>query len=212
MIDVAKIAEGIGRPGIDPRKFVELAVVTAVRVDDLGVHCDVETISGIPETVEYSPPYGGGGYGFHSPIAEGDWVVLAVPDGKFNAGARIIGRTWDPGYPPPSEVVDNPDDVCLVVRPGQTIRIIVSGGGNAVIEARDDGKVALGNEDASDPALTGADGRDFLAALAQAIATAPTTGVQALTALLSALQSLPPTTLTHSGKLWPVGAERVLVK
>jgi len=48
------------------------------------------------------------------------------------------------------------------VRPGQTIRIVVSGGGNAVIEARDGGKVLLGGEDANDPVMRKSDVAAFI--------------------------------------------------
>ena len=156
-IDLAKISKAAERPGIDPRKFVELAIVTSVAVDSNGVHADVLTSDGLPETAALVTPYGGPGYGFYGPIDLDDAVLLAVPDGKYNAGARVVGRVWDAGSPPPAEVSAHPDDVALVVKPGQTIRVVVSGGGNAVIEARDGGKLLLGGEDASDPVMRRSD-------------------------------------------------------
>lgn len=210
--DVAKIAEALARPGIDPRKFVELAIVTAVAVDSSGVHCDVITADGLHETVALAPSYGGPGYGTYEPIQLDDAVLIAVPDGKFNAGGRVIGRIWDRGSPPPAEVTAHPEDVAIVVRPGQTIRIVVSGGGNVVIEARDGGRVLLGDETASDPAVGASIGNDFAAAIAAAIATSPTTGIQALTALANALHALPPATGVHVGKQWPVGSDIVRIK
>lgn len=161
--DVAKIAKALERPGIDPRKFVELAVVTTVAVDANGVHADVLTAEGLPETVALAPPYGGPGYGFYGPLDPDDAILIAMPDGKFNAGGRIIGRIWDPGSPPPAEVAAHPEDVAIVVKPGQTIRVVVSGGGNAVIEARDGGHVLLGAEDASDPVMRKSDVAAFIA-------------------------------------------------
>lgn len=214
MIDVAKASEAVSRPGIDPRMFVDLAIVTHVLVDADGCHYDLTTIGGINETAALSPPYGGNGYGLYLPIFVDEFVTLAVPDGKFNAGARVVGATWDPGTPPPQEAIDNPDDVALVVRPGQTIRIIVSGGGNAVIEARDDGKVKIGSEDADSPALNAIDGADFIRALQAAIATPPVTGsgTEALVNLLTQLQGLPVTAGSHAGSAWPVGATKVDIK
>lgn len=214
MVDVAKMSEGLSRPGIDPRMFVDLAIVTHVLVDDGGCHYDVTTIGGMNETVALSPPYGGSRYGFYFPVFVDQMATLVVPDGKFNAGARMVGATWDPGTPPPQEAVDHPDDVALVVQPGQTVRIIVSGGGNAVIEARDGGKVKVGSEDADSPALNGIDGADFVAALQAALLVPPVTGTgQEFGAnLLAQLQSLPPTTVAHSGAAWPVGASKVDVK
>jgi hypothetical protein len=172
MSDIAKIAAALERPGIDPRKFVDLGVVTAVAVGADGVHADIETINNLPETVSLAPPYSGSGFGLYLPLDVDDLVVLAVPDGMFNAGGRIVGRTWDAGTPPPPEVVDHPEDVALVVKPGQTIRIVVSGGGNVVVEARDDGQVRLGAEDATQKALLGDEVLSRLGTLVSQIATA----------------------------------------
>jgi hypothetical protein len=208
-IDVARAAEALSRPGIDPRTHVDLGVITHVVVDAGGCHCDVRTIAGIPETVALSPPYGGHGFGLYMPVAVDEFVAIAIPDGKYNAGGRIVGRTWDPGTPPPKEAIDNPDDVCLVVRPGQTLRIVVSGGGSAVIEARDGGRVKLGDETATSAAMNTIDGTDLIAALQAAAATAPSTGLQALTAVIAALGSLPVTAGAHAGLAWPVGADKV---
>jgi hypothetical protein len=212
MTDVAKIAAALERPGIDPRKFVELAVITAVAVDGQGVHADVITADGLHETVALAPPYGGAGYGFYGPLQLDDAVLIAMPDGKHNAGGRIIGRIWDPGSPPPAEVSAHPEDVAIVVRPGQTIRIRVSGGGNAVIDASDGGHVLLGDDGADDPALGSSDGQDFMLALAAAIGSSSGNppGAAALSALANALQSLPPG--PHAGKKWPVGADLVRIK
>lgn len=212
--DVAKMASALERPGIDPRKFVDLAVVTHVAVGMDGIHADVETITGIVETTALAPPYSGPGFGLYLPIDVDDFVVLAMPDGMFNAGGRIVGRTWDTGTPPPAEVVDHPEDVALVVKPGQTIRIIVSGGGDAVIEARDGGKVKLGSEDADEPPMTKTDGGDMIRALEAAILTLVSNplGAAALTAFKTALQALPPGAGTHAGQPWPVAAGKVLVE
>jgi hypothetical protein len=144
--DVARIAEAISRPGIDPRSHVTLAVVDAVKVTAVGVYCDVTTIHGLEETASYAPVYGGASFGFHAPIEEGSFVVIAIPEGEHATGARIIAHVWDQGQPPPQVVVDHPTDVALVVKRGQTMRIVCSGGGNIVIQAEDDGTVLLGNE------------------------------------------------------------------
>lgn len=148
--DVAKIAKALERPGIDPRKFVDLAIVTTVAVDASGVHADVITSEGLPETVALAPPYGGPGYGFYGPLDPDDAILIAMPDGKFDAGGRIIGRIWDPGSPPPAEVAAHPEDVAIVIKPGQQIRIVVSGGGDVVITARDGGKIIHGDDDTAD--------------------------------------------------------------
>jgi hypothetical protein len=171
MRDIAKIAAALERPGIDPRKFVDMAIVTAVAVGSDGVHADIETVNNLPETVALAPPYSGSGFGLYLPVDVDDAVVIGMPDGQFNLGGRIIGRTWDTGTPPPSEAVDHPEDVALVVKPGQTIRIIVSGGGNIVIEARDGGQIRLGNESAAQKALLGDELLSRLGDLISTIAT-----------------------------------------
>ena len=210
--DVAKASEAVSRPGIDPRMFVDLAIVTARRIDSGGCHYDVTTIGGIDETVALSPPYGGKEYGLYLPVNVDHMVTLAVPDGKYNAGARVIGATWDTAEPPPQEVIENPDDVALVVKPGQTVRVIVSGGGNVVIDARDGGTVSIGGENLTTRALNVVDGSDFMRALNAAFLMPASTPNDALGNLIAQLESLPPTTGEHLGIGWPVGAEKVFVK
>lgn len=154
MRDVAKIAEGLSRPGIDPRDFAKIAIVDAVSVGDDGVYLDVRQIpDGNPETVAVSPPYGGRGYGLHLPVDIDEEVVVTFPGGAPDAGGRAVGRTWDKGYRPPQEAIDHPDDVVLVVKPGQRLHVVVSGGGDAVIETRDGGRILHGDEDADDPVI-----------------------------------------------------------
>lgn len=157
-IDPAKGAAAFSRPGIDPRKFVDLGVVTAVDVTSAGVHVDVVTFEGLSETAAVSQPYAGPGYGLHLPVDLDRPVVLAVPDGRWNAGARVVGSFWDAGDPPPSDVIEHREDVVLVVKPGQALRLIVSKGASVVIEARDGGKVLFGGEDADDPVMRKSDG------------------------------------------------------
>lgn len=157
MTDVAKIANAVSRPRIDPRKFVDLGVVTAVDVTAAGVHVDVTTLDGVQETAAVAPPYGGPGYGLHLPIDLDRMVVLAIPDGVFNAGARVVGTTWDAGDPPPADVLAHKEDVVLVVKPGQSLRLIVSKGASVVLEARDGGKIRHGGDDANDPIIRKSD-------------------------------------------------------
>jgi len=190
--DVAKIGAGLARPGMDPRKFAEMGVVTAVAVSSKGIYADIVTTEGIPETAALAPPYAGPGYGFYFPVDVDETVVLAVPDGKFNAGARIVGRVWDPGDPPPPEVPDHPEDVILVVKKGESLRLIVSGGGNVEIEARDGASIRLGGESATAPVQTTDDGATFMLALDAAITANTISNPQGAafgTSLKSALQA-----------------------
>lgn len=207
MIDVAKAANALSRPGIDPRKFVDLGIITAVDVTAAGVHVDLTTIDGVQETAAVAPPYGGPGYGLHLPIDLDRTALLAVPDGKFNLGARVIGTVWDAGDPPPQEALENPDDVVLVVKPGQSLHLVVKGGGNILIDSQDSGNVTIGNTKSAGgffPPLTRIDGAQLIEALTTAIATQAGNpqGAAALTAFKNALNAIS----------WPTGASSVVVK
>lgn len=160
--DVARIANAVSRPRIDPRKFVDVGIVTAVDVTAEGVHFDVTTMEGIQESAALAPPYAGPGYGLHFPIELDDAVVLGIPDGVYNSGARVIGKVWDAGEPPPQDAIDHPEDVVLVVKPGQSVRIIVSGGGDIVLESRDGGRILQGGDDADDPVIRRSDLKSFI--------------------------------------------------
>lgn len=138
--DVARISEAVSRPGIDPRVFTTLAVVNKVRATTEGVYCDVTTIMGVEETAALAPDYGGDGYGFYAPIEVGHMVLVAIPEGEYAAGPRVIAHIWDEGDPPPDVVVDHPEDVALVVKPGKTVRIMVSGGGTVLLGSDDPSK------------------------------------------------------------------------
>lgn len=146
MTDTSRIGAALERPGLDTRTWSTLAVVNTVVVTDEGQICDVTTISGIEETAVAAPPYGGAGYGLHLPIEEGSMVLVEFPEGEFATGGRIVAHIQDKGSPPPQVAQDKPEDVALVVRPGQTVRVIVSRGGSVVIHAEDDGRILLGNE------------------------------------------------------------------
>jgi hypothetical protein len=147
-IDTRKIAEAVSYPGIDPRSHFGQAIVTAVSAD--GLYCDIHIIpQQIDETATVMPIYGGPGWGFYLPVYVGQLVMIATPDGDYAHGNRIIGAAWDAGDPPPPEVAEHPSDVLLRVQDGKTVRMVVSGGGNAVIEVRGDGKVLLGDETAT---------------------------------------------------------------
>lgn len=177
-LDTARMGEAFARPGSDPRTWTTLAIVTAVNVTAEGVYVDITTIAGIEETASVVSAYGGPGFGLYCPVAVDDWVLVEVPEGDWNAGARVVAQVWDAGTPPPQEAIDNPRDVALVIEPGQSIRIIVSGGGNAVIEARDGGRVQLGAEGASEAVLLG----DAFVTWLQTLVTAISSAIGSITA------------------------------
>lgn len=187
--DMLRIGAAIERPGIDPRTWTTLAMVTAIDVTAKGVYCDFTTLLGIEDTAAYAPIYGGAGYGLYLPLRVEDWVLVAVPEGDWNAGARIIARVWDEGDPPPDVVAAHPQDLALVVYPGSAIRIITNNG-PIVLEANGSGLVKLGDEGA----IRG------VARLADAVGTTPTTAL----ALAAALQTAMDARYTIANPLVPV--------
>ena len=149
-IDLRRIAAAVSHPGIDPRSFVSLAIVTKISVEETGVICDVTLMpSQLQEAASLSPLYGGAGFGFYTPLEEGQMVVVVAPEGDPNHGLRIVACVWDQGEPPPTEVTDDPLDVALVIKKDRTMRIVVDGAGNLVVEAKGTGQVLLGSEEAT---------------------------------------------------------------
>lgn len=147
--DTNRMAEALSRPGIDPRTWKSLAIVTVVHVDPGHGHfVDVTLLPlGQPGTARVGSQYAGNGFGSYFPIAVDDEVVVGLPDGDPMAGMVVLARLWCAADPPPAEAAANPGDVLLVkAAPGATTRVIVSGGGDVVVEARDGGKVLLGAE------------------------------------------------------------------
>ena len=80
-IDLRRIAAAVSHPGIDPRSFVSLAIVTKISVEETGVICDVTLMpSQLQEAASLSPLYGGAGFGFYTPLEEGQMVVVVAPE------------------------------------------------------------------------------------------------------------------------------------
>jgi hypothetical protein len=144
--DTIRIAAAMRVPGIDPRTWVSYAVVTAVGVDDEGAFADVTTMPTHGQyTARVSSDYAGPGYGFYVPIGVDDEVVVEAPDGDPLNGLVVTGRMHSASDPLPDDAQANPDDLVLVVKPGQSLRISVAGGG----------KVYVGSSTASDAAVRG---------------------------------------------------------
>jgi len=102
--------------------------------------------SKIEETARLVAPYNGSGYGLHLPVLVDDEVLVLAPMGEPDYGLIALPTSWDEADPPPQDVVDNPTDVVLVVKKDTSIRIVLEGSGNAVIEPRGSGIVKLGGE------------------------------------------------------------------
>lgn len=150
-LDAAKLASLASRPGVDPRVWLSLAVVTEVGFDPKeGLFADLRFVpTGEEETAYIGTNYAGKGFGEHSPLAKDDLVLVAVPGGDPGLGCIIIARWNSAADKPPAEFGDGDEptkDRVLRVEPGQNLRIYVSGGGKVSIVAEEASTIELGAE------------------------------------------------------------------
>lgn len=126
------------RPGADSRVWLTYAYVTELGYDpEQGMFADVEYApAGDSDTVFFGGPYSGNGFGLHCPVAVGDIVLIANANGDPNTGPLIVGKLWNASQRPAAafagEGDDPTQDVVLVVRPGQKLRVATSGSGDGV--------------------------------------------------------------------------------
>lgn len=147
-MDVGRLAQAVSRPGIDPRIWSSLAIVTAVNVDpEHGPLVDVQMIpTNSLGTARVGAEYAGNGFGVYAPIVVDDEVVVEAPSGDPAEGLVVMRRLWSAADPPPVEAVDYPEDLLIHVQDGKTIRIVVSGGGKVLVGGPDaDQQMMLGN-------------------------------------------------------------------
>ncbi len=146
--DVGRMGKALERPGIDTRVWACRAIVEKIVIDrDNGVLLDVILLPDeIPETAKLAPMYAGAGFGFYLPVRIDDEVIIISPMGLPDHGLEAYPRVWDGADPPPQDVVDNPEDVLLHIRPGKSLRIVTEGEGKVIIDPRDTGVVELGGE------------------------------------------------------------------
>jgi len=133
------------------------------------------------ETARVGTIYAGDGFGFYTPLHEGDEVLVGIPSGDPDECMVVIQRLFSPAAVPPPEVVENPEDVTLVVEEGKNVRIIAMGGGDLIIDTVDGsgvsinvqgsgnvslnvdtGKVYLGAEEGTEPAAKGQSLKSYL--------------------------------------------------
>jgi hypothetical protein len=112
-----------------------LAIVNSVVVDlEEGVFCGITLMpSEIEETARLGAAYAGNGFGFYAPPKVDDEVMVCAPSGDPSQGLVITGRLWSPSDVPPAEASSHPQDVLLKVEEGQTLRMLVSGGGKVIM-------------------------------------------------------------------------------
>lgn len=137
-LDVVRFGQALARPGMDTRTWISLAVVTAVKVDpDEGVFADVLLMpSRVKTTCRVGQEYAGANFGFYTPVLVDDEVLVEAPGGNPDNGLILTRRLYSASDPPPSEAVDHPDDVLMVIRKDKTIRILVEGEGRVEIRSR----------------------------------------------------------------------------
>ena len=127
--DVARIGEALARPGMDPRIWSSLAIVTAVNVDTAegAVFVDVTLLpSLIPDCARVGAEYAGNGWGLYAPIYVDDEVLVVAPSGDPDEGLVVTRRMHSPSDQLPGVVGANPNDFILVVQPGSNLRVITS--------------------------------------------------------------------------------------
>lgn len=150
-LDVGSLAAALSRPGIDPRVWLTLAVVTDVAYDeDFGVFADIRMQpNGDIETCLVGSEYAGDGYGTFIPPAVDDIVLVAVPEGDPGFGPVLVKRLFGGGERPPPEF-QNPDggdptDAATApvtrVEDGKVVRIVMKN--NAGLKLEIDGGGAI---------------------------------------------------------------------
>lgn len=153
--DAGRIATALSRPGMDPRQWVELGIVTKIVIDPVhGPLADVLLlVSGEEVTARVGALYAGGGFGFYAPLKVDDEVLLGCPGGDPGNGWVVTTRMWCAADKPPTQCTEAAkiDDVLLVVESGHTLRIVTGGTGNIVLEVGAGGKLLLGSEQLSLP-------------------------------------------------------------
>jgi len=133
-MDAARLSALVSRPGIDPRIWASLAVVTAVQVAEDGVFASLVLVpSELEVTARVAALYAGPGFGLYAPVEVDDEVLAVAPSGDPSEGYVVLPRLWSASDPPPAAARQNQGDLVLVVRDGRNLRVDVSGGGKVMV-------------------------------------------------------------------------------
>jgi hypothetical protein len=144
-VDVNALARAVSRPGIDPRRWVALAVITELGFDaENGVFADIAYIpDGTTDTAVVGAWYAGDGFGAYAPLKVDDVVLVAIPDGDPSTGPVVICRMWSSADKPPAEAGGSGDepttDPVTRVEDGATFRIVAKGGASVRVELEGSG-------------------------------------------------------------------------
>lgn len=151
-VDVGRLSAAVARPGIDPRRWVALARVDDVAIDEeAGAFADVTLLpGGEQETVRVPSMYAGADFGAWGGLRAGATVVCVFPDGDPSAGMGVVSAVlWTGAAPPPPELAagavgqaaDATPNPLIVVEPGATLRVVVRDGASLRVEASGSGTV-----------------------------------------------------------------------
>jgi hypothetical protein len=127
--------------------------VESVRFDPRnGIFVDVALAPfGDEETVRFSAPYAGGGFGFYAPLETDDEVLVVFPSGDPNEGGIVVSRLWSAADPPPTEAGSGEEassNVALRTKTGRKL-IIRSNNENIEVVAEGTGLILLGADNAT---------------------------------------------------------------
>lgn len=148
-------------PGIDPRPWISLAIVTETNIDDDGAFCDITLMpDGSTSTARVSAPYAGQEFGQFVMPQKDDEVVVMCPDGQPDAGWIIIGRLYSASDKPPDHAKKNPNDYTIHVKDKDNVYVKTGKGGNVTVEIGDNGNFTA--QLSQGKATIGADGQPQL--------------------------------------------------
>ena len=149
-LDSSRLGEALSRPGLDTRCWVSLAFALDESQVDQG-HGVFVNVRLHPSEEEYTAripsDYAGNGFGFYAKIHKDDALVVIIPSGDASEGVIVSDRLWSAADLPPTEAVNAPDEVMLVIEKDKTLRIATSGAGKVILNSAD---IRLGDDDPSD--------------------------------------------------------------
>lgn len=165
-LDVQRLAAALRGPDNDTRCWVSLAIaLDDSQVDEKhGVFVDVRLMPTEEEyTARVGAIYAGDGFGIYARIRKDDELAVLLPSGNATEGIVAISRLWSQADKPPTtdpaSIEANPDDLIIVVEPGNNMRVKLTGGGQYIMDVggnqfivKDD-KIEHGKDGAADKAV-----------------------------------------------------------
>lgn len=130
------VAKSLSYPGIDPREWIKLGLVTDVSVTDEGVFLEVEVQpEGWACRAKLLSIFAGAGWGAYYPVQVGDQTVVIFPDGHPQGQCLALGTLHTSEDAVSSEAQGDSETVWIVTRSGQDVRVKAAGNGNVWVES-----------------------------------------------------------------------------